>query len=244
MIVTTWRNIALTFLSPAVFWASAVPAQATGARCDGIDLAGYLQDHDTEDGNFAARIVTLDSGDAVTGLTIHATVEKMLRGSYRGSRIIIHPTHVTDCDLVPIKGEGGVLVGRILVIDEDGIAVIDPLRTETPRQRAHRGDDMLRGAPAPPVSHKAPQAEKLSMRDWDTYRTPVLDGNLVVEFDGTKQAYLSFEHAMSPDDPTDDAKEVILLAPIQGSWPTREDAIVQCVKEGKRLLAERGRGTP
>ncbi|MFV0625427.1 hypothetical protein ACBY01_15640 [Sphingomonas sp. ac-8] len=141
--------VALAALSLTLFCISTTPASAADGACEAIDLVGYFQDHDTGDGDFAARIVTSDGDEARLGLAIHASVEQLLRGSYRGSRIVIRPTHASGCDLVPMKGDGGILVGRLLGV-EDGVAVIDPLRAETPRQRAERGDDFLRGAPPPP----------------------------------------------------------------------------------------------
>lgn len=238
----TSKGTPLAILLRAACGALSAPAPA--AACAGIDLAGYFQDKDTGDGNFAARIVTLDSGDPVPGLSIHARVVQLMRGSYRGSQIIIRPAHVSDCDLVPMKGEDGILVGRILEIDDDGVAVIDPLRSETPRQRTERGEDYLRGALPPPVAPSAVPAKDQrrstpTMQPWSPYRTAALDGELVVEFEGSTQAFISFDRPMSPHDPSDTANEVVMLGMVDGPWSTR-DAISKCVAEGKRLLAEAG----
>ncbi|WP_420139921.1 hypothetical protein [Sphingomonas sp.] len=134
-------------LALACGWAAPTMAKA---GCDAIDVATYFQDEDNGMGDFAGKILTLDDGGTGPVPIIHAVVEQRVRGSYRGSKIIISPSHPSACDFVPNKGEGALLVGRI-VAWEDGVPVIDPLRSETARQRAERGkDDDLRSEPPPP----------------------------------------------------------------------------------------------
>lgn len=172
-------------------------------------------------------------------VAIHADVDEVLRSIYRTLQISIRPGHRIDYDFAPLKNDGGIVVGRMLEVDDAG-----DLGIETPCQREQLGNNFVRAAVQSSIRSDTTDEPRQTMQEWPPYKTAILDGELVVEFEGTTQAYLSFEHAMFPEDLTDDAKEVILLTSLKGPWRTREVAIAHCVEEGKRLMREAGYPVP
>ncbi|MGQ4273639.1 hypothetical protein [Terrihabitans sp. B22-R8] len=75
---------------------------------------------------------------------------------------------------------------------------------------------------------------------WDDDRSAFHDGVLIVEFTADTEAFLSLERAMSPDDPGDDAREVIMLGMVSGPWADRDEAVSRCKERAESLMAEAG----
>lgn len=63
--------------------------------------------------------------------------------------------------------------------------------------------------------------------------------DLLFEF-SEDSVYVSFQRPLSPEDPTDDAMEVILLAMLDNIWTDRQEAIAACREEAGRQLLEDG----
>ncbi len=77
--------------------------------------------------------------------------------------------------------------------------------------------------------------------EWKIHRAFWRDGVIVVDFlAGNRQAMLSFERGANAADPSDEAREVIMLGGIEGPWHGRPIACVQGEVEAKRLLQQGG----
>lgn len=82
------------------------------------------------------------------------------------------------------------------------------------------------------------------MTTWHDYSIKRHGGAFLIEFSGgdpkPHQAFLSWSRPMSPDDPDDDAREVVMLGPVDGAWDSRDAAVAACLAAAERLLAEAG----
>ena len=85
---------------------------------------------------------------------------------------------------------------------------------------------------------------KLIMETWQDHTEKRHGGKFLIEFDDgvptPKQAFLSWSRPMSPDDPEDDAREVIMLGIVDGPWESRDAALAICLGKAEQLLADSG----
>lgn len=79
---------------------------------------------------------------------------------------------------------------------------------------------------------------------WNDHSMEHAEGVLFIEFEEgavqPEQAFLSWSRPMSPDDPDDDAREVVMLGYANGPWDSRDAAVALCLEEAKRLLEKAG----
>lgn len=151
--ITPARVIGLLAMLVSLAIPCAAGATALATCPNVLDITGYLHDADTGDGDFADEVEILDEPTSIHDVQIHASGARIIRGTWSGRRIVIKPNRVSDCDLFPLKGDGGIIVGRILSTAH-GVPIVDPLRTESPRQRVEHGEVLAPpgGAlPPPPI---------------------------------------------------------------------------------------------
>jgi hypothetical protein len=117
-----------------IFAASLVAALSTvpddaGACLLAADQMSYLHKTLPElpEGTIAADVeITTNARRTAHGRS-EARIVSMIKGRYRGTKLIIEPSIVTSCDGIPHLGERGFVVGRVVSSSEDAL-VIDPIR--------------------------------------------------------------------------------------------------------------------
>lgn len=104
-------------------------APATALACPGLSSErGLLHDAapvlSPDQVAAEVRIVSVRGGPM---LVIEAEVLRMIQGRYAGSKLVIRPSYVTNCDRFEGVGARGVVVGR-RTAESGGVLEIDPIR--------------------------------------------------------------------------------------------------------------------
>jgi hypothetical protein len=122
--------LVLTLLVPGPAQACRVPAAQTPLLHDRLPRlpAGVI----------AAEVEIVTDVRSEPEPPLEARIIRMIRGNYRGTRLRIDPTRVTSCDGVPLPGQRGIVVGRVLSVSDEMLvvdAIRAPSRLERERQR-------------------------------------------------------------------------------------------------------------